>query len=70
VSAAEMEFVIKRCEEILDNDSQYQQLNIKLLEMEKEIFPMLSDEAKAIFLKIDALNMKLINHIYTTINLR
>lgn len=56
-------WILEKYESILSNDAQYQAYNIEILELEKKILPTLSAEALAMFLKIDALNMKLINHI-------
>ena len=62
-SQAFQEFLQKRCEEIIANDGRCVNLNQEILALEREILPMLSQEAKVIFLKIDELTLELIEHI-------
>lgn len=72
-SKAFHEFIQKRCEEIKAEDKTCCRINSKILQLEKELLPMLSDEAKVKFLKIDELTLELIDHICAiipTINLR
>ena len=57
------EFLAKRCEEILENDEFYININHDILKIEQELLPLLTHEALNKFLKIDELSIKLINRI-------
>jgi hypothetical protein len=63
-SAAFQEFIQKRCEEIITNDEKCYKVNREILELEKELIPLLSKEAKDKFLKIDELTLELITQIH------
>lgn len=62
-SPAFQEFVQKRCEEITANDEICRKINKEILELEKELLPILSEEAKTKFFKIDEFTFELINRI-------
>jgi hypothetical protein len=62
-SPAFLEFIQKRCEEIIINDGMCYKINKEILELEKELLSLLSEEAKSKFLKIDELNLEFINRI-------
>lgn len=61
-SPAFQEFLQKRVEEVLTKDEYYNKLDTKILEIEKEFLPMLSDKAKEKYLEIEELTMELRNH--------
>jgi hypothetical protein len=58
------EFLQKRCEEIVKYDGECQKINREILELEKELFPILPKDILGKVLKIDELTMELLNHIY------
>ena len=68
ISEASREFFIKMCDEKIANDEQCANLNRIILQLEKELLPLLSHEALDKFLRIDELNIELMNRtcaIYT-----
>jgi hypothetical protein len=64
-SPAFREFIQKRCDEIIENDERCISLNGKILKLEQELYPLLSEETLGMVLKIDELTLELIDHIYT-----
>lgn len=52
---AYLEFLQKRSDEIVTNDEKCKEINGKILQLEKDLLPMLSDEATEIYLKIEEL---------------
>jgi hypothetical protein len=62
---AYQEFLQKRSDEIIANDEKCKEINSKILQLEKEIIPLLTDEAKRKFFEIEALSNELLNHIPT-----
>ena len=51
------EEIMKRCEEILINDVEYQQLNKKIVEMENKFKKTLSQEQLAAYIKLEYMVM-------------
>lgn len=66
-SKALQELMQKRNEEIIQSDKKCCEINKEILDIEKKLMALLPDEAKAMFLKIDRLNMELICQIYAII---
>ena len=62
-SAAFREFLQKRVEEKLLKDEVCIEINSQILQLEKELIPILSDEAKRKFFKIESLSSELSNRI-------
>lgn len=62
-SKAFEEFIMARCEEIIELDKKCIQLNSEILKLEKELYPALSKEILDKVLKIDELTTELINQI-------
>ena len=57
------EYTCKRLDEMISEDKECMSINKQLLDIEKEIMPVLSSELEKKFLKIDRLNFELINRI-------
>jgi hypothetical protein len=57
------EYVQNRSSEIIDNDEICITLNSKILRLEKELLPLLSQEAQAKYLKIDELSAELTDRV-------
>lgn len=62
-SPAYREFLQKRCEEKILEDERCIEINRKILQLENELIPILSAEAKRIFFEIDALTNELLIRI-------
>lgn len=58
-SKAFEEFVMKRCEEIINNDQECRQLSCKVTEKIKELKETLSNEQIKIFLEYESLDSEL-----------
>jgi len=64
-SLAFQEFLQKRCEEIIENDERCISLNSKILKLEQELYPLLSEKTLGMVLKIDEFTLEIIDHICT-----
>jgi hypothetical protein len=62
-SKAFEEFVQKRCEEIIAEDKECNAINKKILNIEKELMPLLPVELKNKLLEIDRLSLALVNRV-------
>ena len=51
-------FIQDRCEEILENDSEYQELNYKILEAQKKLKTLLSKKELDLFHEIEKLSIE------------
>jgi|LSQX01.2.fsa_nt_gb hypothetical protein len=60
-SAAFLEFLQKRCEEIITNDEECKNLTAEALQLEKKLYPLLGEEELRLTLEIDNLNFMLFN---------
>ena len=56
-------YTYKRLDEMISEDKECMSINKQLLDIEKEIMPVLSSELEKKFLEIDRLNFELINRI-------
>lgn len=54
INKASEEFVMKRCEEILERDEEYQRLNLAILDAEKKVRAKFTDDIND-FLKYESL---------------
>ncbi len=57
-SEAFKRFITERCEEILENDSEYQELNYKILEAQKKLKTLLSKKELDLFHEIEKLSIE------------
>ena len=62
-SASFQEFIQKRADEIIANDEHCVGLNREILRLEYKLLPLLSPEARDIFLKIDEFTMEFIERV-------
>lgn len=63
--ASYKEFLLKKNEETIASDEKYIEINNKILQLEKELIPILSLEAKRKFFEIEALTNELLDYIPT-----
>ena len=62
-SLAYQEFLQKRCEEKMLKDEKCIEINIQIFQLEKELIPILSTEAKKKFFQIESLSNELLIRI-------
>jgi hypothetical protein len=61
--SAYREFLLKKSEENIAKDEKYIEINKKILQLERELIPILSPEAKRKYFEIEALSNELLDHI-------
>ena len=59
------EFIMRRCEEIAQNDEKYQETNELILELESEIKALAPEEIIKKIDEYEKLNLDLIAHLHT-----